>query len=318
MKKLLLSLFYFFSVGLCVAQAQKVDSLKQVLATTKEDTNRVNTLLQPGREQVASAPAEAIRYGMEARNLADKLEYEPGVAYALKDIGMVYYNQTKYVEAIDYWNQAYRLFDSLHDRPNAARLLNNIGSIYMNEGDDATALSYYFKSLQIAEQIGDKERIAYALGNIGTVYSNNQFTYDKALSYYLKALNISEKLNDKNVIGGLMVNIGEIYLNRDKDDSALYYFKQSLEAYTTNRENIPYSLNDIGKTYTKKGNYTLAKQYHQRAVALAMRLDLQLDMAQSYLGLGYAYYMESNYTEALNAYKTAQAIASRINLKKEL
>ena len=87
------------------------------------------------------------------------------------------------------------------------------------------------------------------------------------------------------------VNIGETYLNRDKDDSALYYFKKSLIAYE-NTENIPYSLNDIGKTYIKKGNYNLAEQYHKKALSFAKKLALQLDIVQSYLGLGATYYKE--------------------------
>ena len=119
------------------------------------------------------------------------------------------------------------------------------------------------------------------------------------------------------ILGGLLVNIGETYLHRDKDDSALYYFKKSLVAYE-NTENIPYSLNDIGKTYTKEGNYSVAKQYHQKALSFAKKLDLQLDIVQSYLGLGAAYYKEGDYTEAVSAYENARSITSAINLKKEL
>ncbi len=317
MQKIFLYLYFICLSTLCFAQDKKLDSLKQALSTAKEDSNKVNNLLQLSKGYMISAPEEAILYGIEARDLAQKLKFKPGKAYALKNIGMVYYNQSKYVETIEYWNHSYQLFDSIEDKVNAALLLNNIGSVYMNQGDDAKALEYYFKSLQIAEQSGDKHKIAIAMGNIGTIYSNNKFTYDKSLEYYLKALALSEELGDKNIMGGLLVNIGETYLNRDKDDSALYYFEKSLEAYE-NTENIPYSLNDIGKTYTKKGNYKLAKQYHEKAISFAIKFDLQLDIAQSYLGLGDTYYKKKDYREALIAYENAQSFASDINLKKEL
>jgi two-component system, NtrC family, sensor kinase len=317
MRDIVPGLFLIFCFTHCFAQSQKDDSLKQVLSIAKEDSNKVNMLLQLSRDYMVTAPAEAGRYSMEAENLARKIEFKSGEAFALKNIGMVYYNQTKYVETIDYWNQSYHLFDSLGDHVNAALLLNNIGSVYMNEGDDARALSYYFKSLQLAEQSGDKHKIALAMTNIGTIYSNNKVTYDKALEYYLKALPMSEALGDKNIQGGLLVNIGETYLNRDKEDSALYYLNRSLEAYE-GTENIPYSLNAIGKTYTKKGDYNRAKQYHQKAVAFATNLDLQLDVVQSYLGLGEAYYMNSDYEEALPTFEKARKMASAINLKKEL
>ncbi len=302
---------------MCIAQDKKLDSLKLLLSTAKDDTTKVNNLLQLSKGYISSSPEQANSYSIQAKDLAQKLNFATGMAYALKNMGMVHYNQAEYVETIDYWNQSYLLFDSLRDKVNAALLLNNIGSVYMNQGDDAKALDYYFKSLQIAEQSQDNQKIAMAMGNIGTIYSNNKFTYDKALEYYLKALALSEKLEDKNVTGGLLVNIGETYLNRDKDDSALYYFKKSLEAYE-NTENIPYSLNDIGKTYTKKGDYKIAIQYHEQAIDFAIKLNLQLDIAQSYLGLGDAYYKKGDYREALIAYENAQYHASDINLKKEL
>ena len=317
MQKLIVYIYFISVCTLCVAQNNESDSLKKVLLTAKEDTGKVNKLLQLSKDYMSSAPEEAISYSIQARDLAQKLKFKTGKAYALKNIGMVYYNQTKYVETIEYWSQSYLLFDSIGDMVNEALLLSNLGSVYMNQGDDAKALEYYFKSLQLAEQSGDKHKIAIVMGNIGTIYSNNKFTYDKALEYYLKALPLSEELGDKNVLGGLLVNIGETYLHRDKDDSALYYFKKSLVAYE-NTENIPYSLNDIGKTYTKKGNYDLAKQYHEKALSFAKKLDLQLDIVQSYLGLGATYYKEGDYKEAVNAYENARSITSAINLKKEL
>jgi two-component system, NtrC family, sensor kinase len=317
MQKIIVFIYLISFYTQCVAQNNESDSLKQALSAAKDDTSKVNKLLQLSKDYVTSAPAEAITYGIAARDLAQKLRFITGKANALKNIGMVYYNQTKYVETIEYWSQSYLLFDSIGDKINEALLLSNLGSVYMNQGDDAKALEYYFKSLQLAEESGDKHKIAIAMGNIGTIYSNNKFTYDKALTYYLKALPLSEELGDKNIMGGLLVNIGETYLHRDKDDSALYYFKKSLVAYE-NTENIPYSLNDIGKTYTKQGNYGLAKQYHQQALSFAKKLDLQLDIVQSYLGLGAAYYKEEDYKEAINAFENARSITSAINLKKEL
>ncbi len=315
--KIFCLIFLFCTSISGLAQDIQTDSLKLVISRNRNDTSKVNNLLKLSAAYISSAPLEAIRYSSEARTLSQKLNYKTGIAYALKNMGMVYYNQTKYVETIEYWNQSYLLFDSIGDKVNEALLLSNIGSVYMNQGDDPRALDYFFKSLRIAEQMHDKHKMAIAMGNIGTLYSNNEFTHNKALDYYFRALTLSEELEDKNVMGGLLVNIGETYLNRNKDDSALYYFKKSLKAYE-NTENIPYSLNDIGKTYTRKGDYDLAEQYHQKAISFAMKFGLQLDVVQSYLGLGDTYYKKGNYSSALIAYEKARSTASDINLKKEL
>lgn len=318
-KSFLFIVFIAFSLT-TFPQANKIDSLKMLLSTATEDSNKVNVLLQLSRLYLASSPDDAMKYSVQARDMAQQIGYYPGIAFALKNIGMVHYNRTNYAETIDAWRQSQSLFESTGDKANAALLLNNIGSVYMNQGDDAKALDYFFKSLKLAEQSGDKHKVSLALGNIGTIYSGNKLTYDKALEYYLKALAISEELDDENIMnvrGGLLVNIGETYLNRDKDDSALYYFERSLKAYE-NTENIPYSLNDIGKTYTKKGNYKLAEQYHENAISFAIKFDLQLDIAQSYLGLGDMYYKKGDFRQALIAYDNAHTISKKMDLKKEL
>lgn len=316
-QKIFLNIFFLCLSALCLAQNNHLDSLKLVVSKDRKDTNKVKDLLLLSKEYMSTSPDDAIKYSNEAMDLSADLNYAAGIAYAQKNIGMVYYNQTKYVETIEHWTESYLLFDSIGDKVNTALLLNNIGSVYMNQGDDPKALEYYFKSLQIAEQSHDDHKIAIALGNIGTIYSNNKFTYQKALGYYLKALELSEKLNDKNITGGLLVNIGETYINRNKYDSALYYFKKSLDAYA-NTENIPYALNDIGKLYTTQGDFEMAKKYHEQALAFAQKLDLQLDATQSYLGLANNDYKYGKYYEALDAYKNAEANAIKANLKKEL
>ncbi|MEO8110437.1 MAG: tetratricopeptide repeat protein [Ginsengibacter sp.] len=315
--KIFLFIYFIFISTLCCAQTKEIDSLKLLVSASKDDTSKVDQLLELSKAYASSFPESAMSSSNEALHLAKKLRYETGTAYALKSIGMAYYNQAKYVETIENWNQSYILFDSIGDKANEALMLSNIGSVYLNQGDYAKALDYFFKSLQISELRKDKINMARAMGNIGTAYSNNEFTYGKALDYYLKALEISEEMDDKNTMGAALVNLGEAYLKQNKDDSALYYFKRSLKAYE-NTENIPYSLNDIGDIYTKKGNYTLARQYHEKALAFALKRNLQLDVAQSYIGLGDNAYKRGNYTFALETYEKGRSIAEKINSKNEL
>ena len=143
MQKVIVYIYFISFCTLCGAQSNSTDSLRRILSTAKDDTNKVNKLLQLGKDYMSSAPNEAISYSMQARDLAQKLRFNAGKAFALKNIGMVYYNQTKYVETIEYWKQSYLLFDSIGDRVNEALLLSNLGSVYMNQGDDAKALEYY-------------------------------------------------------------------------------------------------------------------------------------------------------------------------------
>jgi tetratricopeptide (TPR) repeat protein len=160
----------------------------------------VNSLLLLSKKYFNEEPEEAIRIANQARNLAEKIKFKKGEAYALKNIGIGYYMQGKYLETFEHWNKSMKCFDALDDQQGVANILSNIGSVYFDQGDDANALDNYLKSLKISEAINDSFRITTALGNIGNVYLNKNATLDKALAYYLKALPISYQLGDNNLV----------------------------------------------------------------------------------------------------------------------
>jgi adenylate cyclase len=237
------------------AQDDQIDSLNKVLRGSSEDTIKVNTLIALSKKYFNSAPDEAIKYATQGKVLSEKIGFKKGKAVSLKNIGIGYYMQGKYIETFDFWNQSMAAFNEIGDKQGVANILSNLGSIYFDQGDDTKALEYYLKSLKISEEIGDKFRIATALGNVGNVYRNKKATYDKALAYYLRALPLSEEVKDNNIIGSTLVGIGEIYFEKASYDSALYYYNRSLIAYD-GTEAVPYSLNDIGKVYTSyPGNW---------------------------------------------------------------
>ena len=76
-------------------QDKVTDSLQKVLAQSKEDTLKVNTLVALCRAHANISPAEGFIYGQQALDLAIKLNYAKGQAYALKYIGNCYYFQGK-------------------------------------------------------------------------------------------------------------------------------------------------------------------------------------------------------------------------------
>ncbi len=148
-----------------VAQTNKKNSKNNL-----KDTAKVNELLLLSKQSFGTEPEKAISYSLEAKALAQKINFTKGVALALKNIGIAYYYQAKSVEALHYYQQSLQQFQSIKDDVGIANLLSNIGAVYMNEGDDTKALAYYLKSLQVAEKTGDTLRIVTATNNIAAVY----------------------------------------------------------------------------------------------------------------------------------------------------
>ncbi|MEO8147097.1 MAG: adenylate/guanylate cyclase domain-containing protein [Bacteroidia bacterium] len=312
-----LLLFLVFFCSICLAQDKQTDSLKAVLANAPEDSNKVNTLIALSKSYFSTSPDEALRLGIAAKELSEKINYKKGIALALKNTGLTYYKQGKYVEALVDWEQSKKIFENIDDKKGVANMLSNIGIIYFDQADDEKALDFNLKSLKIAEEIKDSMRIMTVLVNIGGIYGKKRATYDQAIDYDKKALPYSEAFEDNDAIGTITANLGEIYLNRGDDTTALYYFEKSLKAYEGS-ENVPYSLNYIGKVYAKRGDYNKAISFQKDAYEKAKKLDSKLDMAKSLEGLAETYQHKGDIQLALETYNEAETLTSEIGANLEL
>jgi class 3 adenylate cyclase/tetratricopeptide (TPR) repeat protein len=306
-----------FFCCISIAQEKNYDSLRAKISESPDNPGKVKLLLQLSKTYLNDDPNKTIAYAKEAMNLAANIKFDEGVALALKDIGLGHYLQGQYVETMDYWQKSLEAFEEINDSTNIARLLSNIGAVYVNNGDDSRALEYHLKSLKVAEKIMDTLRIVTAMNNIGVVYLNKKSTHAKAMQYFMKAVPLSELSGDNAAIGTATVNLGELYLAQKNFDKALFYFKKSLDAYKDS-ENITYCLNNIGKLYTSMGNFPLAKQYHDQALAIATKLSARPDMVISLLGLANMYTKQEDYVNALKSYKEAESIARKINAAYDL
>jgi class 3 adenylate cyclase len=302
-------------------QDETVDSLKTVLSSLGDSPQKVDLLLQLSQEYQSTSLTDAVAYADSARDLAARLSYRQGVGNSYRFLGNYYKRLGKYPESIDAYSQGLEVFTETKDLVGQSIMLNNFGSLYTAQGQEAKALDYYFKALKLGEEAKDNKRIVTTLSNIGNIYLNNGATnkkaLEKALEYFLRALPIANELKDDQIIGTVTVNIGEVYMNDDKYDSALFYFRQSLNAFA-NTGDVCYTLNDIGTLYERTEKYDSALTYHQRALTIATNLGSQEDMAGSLLGIAQIYFGQHKISDALSAYQKAKDIATALDLKYQL
>jgi len=300
-------------------QGSEIDSLQTALQNMPEDSNRVNTLIEISSKYGRSNPEKVREFAQKAEELAHTLNYKKGQAYAYKAIGMGFYFENNWVDALVNWKLALEIFESISDPNGISNMLNNLGAVHFSQGDYENALDYYLKSLKEAEKIKDTLRIATALVNIGSIYLNKESNRYLALSYYKKSMPMSLAIDDMDAIGTTAVNIGEIYLQDNDLDSALYYFNMALDAYQqSDIGNVAYALKDIGRVYSKQGNYDQAIQVQEKAYELAKNQGARLEMAQSLLGLATTYEEKGDVPSAIIKFKEAKTISDEISAKYEL
>ncbi len=301
------------------AQKDSTDGLQKLVQHSANDTIKVNALIELAGNYYRTDPEKAIDYGTHARDLAEKLDFQRGMAYALKSIGMGFYFKGDYIQGVLYWQQSLEIFSKLGDKTGTSNMLNNLGAVYFNGGDDEKAIEYYLQSLRVSEEVGDSLRIATALINIGAVYNNKKATFDMALKYYLQALPLSESLDNYDAIGTCAVNMGGIYLEKGDDTSAQFYLEKALDAYKNSKTgNVPYALNGIGKVYMHRGVYDSAIIYQKQAYELAKKFGARLEMTQALLGLANTYEDKGEVKQSLDAYEQARKLAGELGADYEL
>ncbi len=284
------------------------------------DTAMINSLLNQSKEMFGESPERAVILAQQAKDLAEKVGFTEGLAYAYKNIGLGYYFQGKNIETLDNWNQSLKIFESLEDQIGVSNLLNNISAIYTDQGAIEKGLGYALKSLEISEKTGDKLRILSALNSLGSIYynksegaidDNKKENSEKALQYLLRALPLCEELGNNESLGIISENIGEIFFEKGNDKEAITYFNKSLKALG-NTVNSSFALNGIGKLYLKEGDIRQALIYHNKALAIAEKFSNKLHMVRSLQGIGNVYINQKNYTSALNYFSKASTIAEEI------
>lgn len=309
--------FFLFTGGVAKAQDPGLDSLKKVLFGLEEDTSRVNTLNDIAYILYRISPDEAVEYGLEARDLSEKLNFMEGLAQAYKMIGLGYYMQGNYTEAISNWEPALKLFEQFGDIQLVANMLSNLGSAYYTTGINEEAIEYSLRALKLAEELGDSVRIGTLLNTIGLVYSEQPGTLDKARNHYIRTMEIADAIGYDALVGVSYINLGELYIEKEEYDSALFYFEKSLTILTSNID-ISASLTFIGNIYTQKEEYTMAIQYYQDAYELAKEEDAQREMVSSLLGMASVQEDLGKPEISIDYFKQAESIAADIGLNNEL
>ncbi len=300
-------LFILNDAEVSFAQQAKIDSLFNLVETDKPacstpcigDTARITHLNGLARELRINEPQRATDYATQALDLAEKIDFKKGMAYAYQTFGSMNYYQGNYLEALDYNFKALKTAEDLDDKDFDASLLSSIGMVYKEQGDYPRALEFDFKALKMKEEIGNKNAMAKILGNIGVVYQA-QRDLPKALDYFFKALKVAEEVGDKNGVAIDLGNIGIVYYDQKDLDKALEYYLKALKAKEElgNKISISKTLGNIGLVYRDQNNFDMALDYYLRSLKLVEELGDKNGIAANLGNLGSLYTITKDYAKA--------------------
>lgn len=168
------------------AQAHREDSLRNLIAISKEDTNKVNALAALARMYRFSKTDTAELLAKQGLALAEKIEYSKGQADCLSNLGVCAYARSDYRQSLVYHNRALSIREKIADTYGMAGSMTNLGNVYKEMGDFSKALTHYEKTLELDVAQANKRDVPHDLINIATIYSE-QGNYSVALEKLLES-----------------------------------------------------------------------------------------------------------------------------------
>jgi serine phosphatase RsbU (regulator of sigma subunit)/tetratricopeptide (TPR) repeat protein len=293
-----------------LAQHNQIDSLKQILIITREDTNKLKILNKIADKLWRTGNYDtAMLFSHKALTLANALPLskcrQTEIAFAYNSTGVINYYRGNYPEALKYYFLALKIKEELGDKKGVASSYGNIGLIYLDQNNLSEALKNHLSCLKIMKEIGNKKGMALSYGNVGLVFAD-QDNYPEALKNHFASLAIMKEINDKNGIARSYNNIGIIYFDQAKRQKNKDSVKIKLTDALNNHlaalkireeigdiQGVSRSCENLGATYKELRNYTQAEAYELRALQIAQRIvfldgikDAQKDLSDIYSAMG--------------------------------
>ena len=328
-------LLFFFPIH--YIYAQNIDSLLIVASNMQDDSNKVNTLNDIVWKLKSADAKSADSIADISIELAKKIAFHKGLAYAYKNKATIYYYQGDYETARNIYEQSLNMFKQINDKKGIAINLRNIGNTYDQVGNTKAALDYFLRSLKIREEIGDKKGVAAVNAAIGLVY-NKTGENELALKYFNTALKSYEELNNQIGIAKTNYYLSNVLYDKFQDSNidtlitdkdtiivrdtaslkaaeekilkALPVFEQIGDArYIANMYEM------LGLIYMNLEKNDLSLKYLKQSLEIRKQMGNKFGIANTLKNLGNYYRVNNNIEKALYYFKKALDLSEEIDAK---
>ena len=285
--KICLSIPFAFFLLPAFAQTQSIDSLKKVLQIQKTDTDKVNTMCALAwREVMESDFKSASNYAQTGLNLAKKIDFKYGEAYAYKSFGIIYEYKGYSDSALANFLIALKIYEPLNDRINIAFVSHTIAGIYASRENATEVFLYSNKSLKLYEELKDKDGIASCYYTIADYYRD--INGPEAIANYYKALKIYQSIGEKRSAADCFQNIGFAYYYQQNYKEALSIYLEALkiDKLIGNSNGIAQCYIYLSNIYAAQRHYAEALNYDSSALKIGISENNRSAKYGAYYALG--------------------------------
>ncbi len=291
-----------------------IDSLQQVLKTTPEPSvKKVDVLNNLGYRYWIVDSNESVTYGTMALELAKELNYQKGMAFAKRVLGVSYWTIGQPKRALENLQEGQQIYSAIKDPEGAANCLMNSGMVYADIGDLDKALIIYDGAIEQFTKLGLKRRIATTFTKIGSVLIE-QGMLGKAKSYLTNALTIHSEDDYVYGISEAHNRLGTLYLLQSELELGEYHIRKSMETgFEINDEDGQISnLIQFGKLLRLEGKYGVSEAHLKSALKKAKAKNLKKYELKTYKELKLLKKQEDSLAQSLYYYDAYIALKDSI------
>ncbi|MBK6266162.1 tetratricopeptide repeat protein [Marivirga sp. S37H4] len=329
MKIAFLLVLWMLLPSMGMADIGNIDSLKHELKMHPGlDSVRVDILNELSYVYWIIDPVEAENYSREALQLAISLNYNKGMAFANRSIGVSGWAQGNYEQGLNALMKALVLYQNMRDTLNIANVMMNTGLIYSEQVSYEEALAYYEEALKTFNLLNKQERAVNTLNHMGKLFQK-QKKLTRAFDTYNMALNLSDKLNYSYGKATSYSNLASYFKDSNELDSALSYSHKALVIQSRDNDlnGKAFSIYTMGIIYFLKADYESAEKVLKIALEEAenisskkLKRDIYLKLKevavrQGDLGKAITYFEQ--YSEAKDSLLNAEKLREFVRLENQ-
>ncbi|HEY5463047.1 MAG TPA: ATP-binding protein [Hanamia sp.] len=256
---LFFSLFLFIKL---VAQDNYIDSLKQQLVIAKEDTNKVNLLINLSWAYIWSFADTAVTYAQKGLELSKELKYKEGEGSSMNALCISLTVTGNFNNALDFGFKAIQVVENLHDTSGIISDDVALELCYRDQGDYNQALVYAYRAKNLYELAHYTWNERVILGNISSIYEkNNQL--DSALYYGNKTYGLTKEWS------GILQTLGNIHAKLGHNELSLDYYRKGIIVATQSHayKDLIDIYNGISKVFESADNTDSAIYYADKSIS---------------------------------------------------
>lgn len=186
---------YLQQTGLLAKALEHFNSAHETLMRYPNDTLLIKTHNLSGSVHLLLSNYEVAEQNFNtALELANQIEFLPGLATALEKLGTCHEKKGDFDKALDYQRKSLKVFEKLGDHLGLAVVLENIGSVYEDQNLFLQARDFFDQALaKLANKPSSIRASVY--NNIADIHRKQNHCY-KAVEYTKLALKDAEQVED--------------------------------------------------------------------------------------------------------------------------